>query len=364
MNANVRNLFRSPDVACEQDERCWNAILSRDPSADGTFYYSVASTGVYCRPSCGARRPLRRNVAFHATCADAEAAGFRPCKRCRPDVAASGGAHAEKVAAACRLIETAETLPDLSELAQQAGFSRFHFQRVFKEVTGLTPKAYATAHRSQRMRTALQGGETVTDALYGAGFQSSSSFYAGARGALGMAPRSFRAGGAGMNIRYAIADSSLGRVLAAATTEGVCAILLGDDDRSLRRELAERFVKADIAEDATGLGALLADVVAGIEVPTKAAALPLDIRGTAFQQLVWTALRDIAPGETATYSDIARRIGKPNAVRAVGAACGANPIAVAVPCHRVVGSDGKLTGYRWGVERKRALLARERKPND
>ncbi len=343
------------------DATRWQAVLDRDATSDGTFYYSVATTGVYCRPSCSARRPLRGNVRFHATCDDAEAAGFRACKRCRPRNDARGDARAKLIAAACRQIENADTAPDLEALAATAGLSRFHFQRLFKAVTGVTPKAYANACRNERARTALGNSVSVTDAAYAAGFQSSSRFYEGARHALGMAPQIFRAGGRGMSIRYAIARSSLGLVLSGTTDVGVCAIFLGDDEDALRGELAQRFPNAALSEAGDSLGPLLAEVVAGIEMPEKAAALPLDIRGTAFQHLVWSALRDIPLGETATYGDIARRIGKPSAVRAVGAACGANPVAVAVPCHRVVGGDGKLTGYRWGVERKRALLARERK---
>ncbi len=352
---------RKPETATLSEEDRWEAVIARDASADGTFYYSVESTGVYCRPSCGARRPLRRNVRFHATPADAEAAGFRPCKRCQPNSASTEQARAEMVAAACRLIESSENPPTLEVLARHAGMSSFHFHRLFKSVTGVTPKAYASAHRNARVRTALQTGTSVTEAAYAAGFNSSSRFYDGAQRALGMKPRAFRAGGPDMRIRYAITPCSLGLVLVGATDTGVCAIFLGDEEAALRRELAERFAHAELTEASGSFGKLLAEVVASIEMPAKAVALPLDIRGTAFQQRVWAALRDIPAGETASYGEIARRIGKPEAVRAVGAACGANPIAVAVPCHRVVGSGGKLTGYRWGVDRKRALLARERK---
>lgn len=343
------------------DEDRWQAVLARDASVDGTFVLGVKSTGIYCRPSCPARKPLRKNVSFYATCSAAEAAGFRPCKRCRPNVASDADGHAPKVAAACRLIETADAEPSLTELAACAGLSPHHFHRVFKAATGLTPKAYAVAHRSKRVREALKGDRSVTEAIYAAGFNSSGRFYEGAERALGMKPREFRSGGAGLRIRYATAQCSLGLVLAGATDSGVCAILLGDDEVALKRGLAERFPRAELIDGKRGFGKLLADVVSAIETPARAAALPLDIRGTAFQQRVWAALRDIPPGETATYAEIARRIGKPKAVRAVGAACGANPVAVAVPCHRVVGSDGKLTGYRWGVTRKRALLDRERK---
>lgn len=335
--------------------------MARDASADGTFVLGVKTTGIYCRPSCPARKPLRRNVSFYATCMDAEAAGFRACRRCKPNSSRQDDGHAEKIAAACRMIETTDPSPSLLELAKAAGLSPHHFHRVFKGVTGLTPKAFAVAHRGMRMRAALTGGRSVTEAIYEAGFNSSGRFYDGAERTLGMKPRAYRSGGAGMEILSAIAPCSLGLVLVAATESGICAIFLGDDEQTLGQELAARFPRAKISKGGAGLRKLLAEVVAGIETPAKAVKLPLDIRGTAFQQQVWDALRDIRPGETATYAEIAQRIGKPKAVRAVGAACGANPVAVVVPCHRVVGHDGRLTGYHWGVERKRKLLAREGK---
>lgn len=343
------------------DDARWTAVLARDASADGSFVLGVKTTGIYCRPSCPARKPLRQNVSFYASCAEAEAAGFRACKRCKPNEAGAGDSHADKIAAACRMIETADAAPSLDKLAARAGLSPHHFHRIFKATTGLTPKAYAVAHRNKRVREALKGGRSVTDAIYEAGFNSSGRFYDGAQRALGMKPGTYRAGGAGMQIRYAIAPCSLGLVIAAVTDAGVCAIFLGEDGTTLKQELAARFPNAERIEARKGLEKVLADVVASIDTPAKAPALPLDIRGTAFQQRVWAALQEIPAGETTTYAEIARRIGKPKAVRAVGAACGANPVAVAVPCHRVVGQDGKLTGYRWGVARKRALLERERK---
>jgi AraC family transcriptional regulator, regulatory protein of adaptative response / methylated-DNA-[protein]-cysteine methyltransferase len=351
---------RAAGGASREDAR-WHAVMSRDVSADGTFWYSVATTGVYCRPSCGARRPLRRNVRFHETWGEAEAAGYRACKRCKPHLSPSGQLHADKIAAACRQIETAETAPSLGDLARQVGLSPYHFHRLFKATTGVTPKAYATAHRDEKVRAELKNGASVTGAIYAAGFGSSARFYDTADRALGMKPRQYRSGGRDMQINYAVAPCSLGLVLAGATDKGVCAIFLGDDTAALVDDLRKRFPQASLVEGDAGFADLFAEVVAGIETPRKAAALPIDILGTAFQQQVWAALRDIALGETATYADIAKRIGKPNAVRAVGTACGANPIAVAIPCHRVVGSDGKLTGYRWGIGRKRALLDREQK---
>jgi AraC family transcriptional regulator of adaptative response/methylated-DNA-[protein]-cysteine methyltransferase len=348
-------------AASRSDDIRWAAVVARDKSFDGMFVTSVATTGIYCRPSCPARRPNRANVRFHATWADAEAAGFRPCKRCTPNAAPREEQHAAKVTDACRLIETAETPPKLEELAMSAGMSPYHFHRVFKAITGVTPKAYAVAHRQQRMRDALKGDKSVTEAIYEAGFNSSGRFYAGAEQTLGMTPRQFRAGGANAEIRYATARCSLGTVLVAASAKGVCSIMLGDDEDTLVRELEGRFAKARLLAGDRGFAALVAKVVAFIEAPHSGLQLPLDVQGTAFQHRVWMALRDIPAGKTASYAEIARRIGKPGAVRAVAGACAANPLAVAIPCHRVVKSDGGLSGYRWGVERKRALLDREAK---
>ena len=342
-------------------EARWQAVTSRDASADGTFVYAVKTTGVYCRPSCGARPPLRQNVRYFDTADDAEHAGFRACKRCKPKLLGESDLVAEKVAAACRQIETGEAAPTLAELARGAGMSPYHFHRLFKATTGVTPKAYADAHRSERVRAQLKNGASITKVVYDAGYGSSARFYDTAGHTLGMKPGQYRSGGRNLQIRYAVAPCSLGLVLAGATRKGLCAIFLGDDATSLHRDLRERFPNATLIEGDREFAKLLAKVAASIETPRKAASLPIDIIGTAFQQQVWAALRDIAPGETATYAQIAERIGKPKAVRAVGTACGANPIAVAVPCHRVVGSDGKLTGYRWGLDRKRALLDRERK---
>jgi len=342
------------------DEARWAAALARDGSCDGMFVMAVLTTGIYCRPSCPARKPLRKNVRFYATNAQAEAAGFRPCKRCRPQTVAQSDPNADRIIAACRRIEGDEVAPKLAELAAEAGMSTFHFHRVFKAATGVTPKAYAMAHRNRRLRDTLQEEATVTDAIYGSGFGSSGRFYEGARDALGMAPRTYRAGGHGMRIHYATAPCSLGEVLVAATDKGICAIFFGDTESTLAKELAQRFPHAELVGTDERLSAMLAQVVAHIEAPKSKIDLPLDVRGTAFQHQVWAALRELAPGEMATYGDIARRIGKPAAVRAVGAACGANPVAVVIPCHRVVGRDGKLTGYRWGVVRKRKLLDRER----
>jgi AraC family transcriptional regulator of adaptative response/methylated-DNA-[protein]-cysteine methyltransferase len=341
------------------DEDRWAATVSRDRAADGEFYYSVRTTGVYCRPSCGARLPRRENVRFHTTCAEAEQAGFRPCKRCRPNEAALADQHAAAVTKACRLIETAEDSPNLDALAEAAGMSRFHFHRIFKAATGLTPKAYAAARRAQRARDELPRRGTVTEAIFGAGFNSNGRFYAQSAEMLGMTPTDFRAGGAGATIRFAVGECSLGSILVAATEKGVCAILLGDDPAALVHNLQNRFQKARLVGGDKGFEQWVARVVGFVETPALGLDLPLDVRGTAFQQRVWQALRQIPAGSTASYTEIAKRIGTPKAVRAVAQACAANPIAVAIPCHRIVRHDGGLSGYRWGVERKRALLDRE-----
>jgi AraC family transcriptional regulator of adaptative response/methylated-DNA-[protein]-cysteine methyltransferase len=341
------------------DEERWDAVVRRDRFADGAFYFSVRTTGVYCRPSCGARLARRENVCFHATCAEAEQAGFRPCKRCAPDQAAPVNRQAIAIAAACRLIEEAPAPPGLDELATAAGMSRFHFHRVFRALTGVTPKGYADAHRARRVRNALGRTETVTDAIYGAGYNSSGRFYDTATDVLGMTPTAFRTGGAGTTIRFAVGQCWLGSILVAATERGVCAILLGEDAEALVQDLQDSFPKARLIGNDVAFEELIAKVVGFVEAPALGLDLPLDVRGTAFQQRVWQALRGIPAGSTATYAEIADRIGRPAAVRAVAQACASNPLAVAIPCHRVVRSDGALSGYRWGIERKRALLERE-----
>ena len=337
----------------------WAAVQARDVRADGSFFYSVKTTGVYCRPSCAARPARPENVAFHASAADAERAGFRPCKRCKPDQPSLAEQHAALVTAACRLIEQAETTPTLEQLARPTGLSPFHFHRVFKAVTGVTPKQYATAHRSRRVRNELERGASVTAAIFDAGYNASSRFYETANQVLGMTPSSYRAGGADSEIRFAIGECSLGAILVAQSERGVCAILLGDDPDALARDLQDRFPKARLIGGDHDYERLVAQVVGFIEAPAIGLDLPLDVRGTAFQQRVWRALREIPAGSTVSYGEIARRIGSPRATRAVAQACASNLLAVAIPCHRVVRNDGGLSGYRWGVQRKRALLERE-----
>ncbi len=342
------------------DEAKWQALLRRDKTADGQFFFSVATTGVYCRPSCGARQPRRENVAFHSTPVDAEAAGFRPCKRCKPTETPTWHERTKLVADACRFIEDAETAPPLADVAAHVGLSPYHFHRVFKEITGVTPKAYATSHRAKNVKGSLKESRTVTEAIYDAGYNTNSRFYENAQGILGMTPKEYRAGGAGKTIRYAIATCSLGFILVGATEKGVCTIQLGDDRTALEAALIGEFPGATLEEASTTLKAWVSTAIAMIEDgKAPPADLPLDIRGTAFQQKVWSALREIPAGETKSYKDVAEAIGAPEAVRAVARACASNRIAVAVPCHRVVRSDGGLSGYRWGVERKRALLEKE-----
>ncbi|HEU4850781.1 MAG TPA: bifunctional DNA-binding transcriptional regulator/O6-methylguanine-DNA methyltransferase Ada [Telluria sp.] len=343
----------------DTDDQRWDAVQRRDHSADGAFCYSVRTTGIYCRPSCPSRHALRKNVDFHASCAQAEAAGFRPCLRCRPDGPALGELHARAVEQACRLIDASEQEPSLDQLAEACGISRFHLHRIFKQHTGITPKAYAAARRAQKMQEELAAAPSVTDAIYAAGFNSSARFYAASNAVLGMEPTAWRAGGSGATIRFAVGESSLGSVLVAATAKGICAILIGDDPDQLARDLQDRFPKAELVGAEAGFELWVARVLEMVESPGLGLDLPLDVRGTAFQQRVWQALRAIPAGETVGYSKLAARLGAANMARAVAGACAANPVAIAIPCHRVVRNDGAISGYRWGVERKRALLERE-----
>lgn len=345
--------------AFRTDDERWAAVQARLREADGLFYYSVRTTGVYCRPSCPSRGARRANVAFHATRLDAESAGFRPCLRCKPDQPPLAERQAAAVAQACRLIDAALEEPDLETLAEACGMSRFHFHRVFKAHTGITPKAYAAARRAERLKQGLAKADSVTAAAYDAGFNSSGRFYAASPGVLGMTPARYRAGGGGERIHFAVAACSLGALLVASTDKGICSILLGDDPEALVRDLQDRFPKAELVGAEAGFEATVAQVVAFVEAPRIGLDLPLDLRGTAFQQRVWQALRAIPAGRTVGYAELATQLGMPQGARAVAGACAANPVAIAVPCHRVVRNDGSISGYRWGVERKRALLDRE-----
>jgi len=349
-------MIASPST--ENDPR-WARILARDASADGEFWYSVATTGVYCRPSCPSRHANPANVAIHDTLDEAQRTGFRPCKRCRPEDEDPNAARTAIVAAACRRIEANEETLPLDELARSSGLSAGRFHRLFKAVTGVTPRAYAAQCRAQRVRAALDRGDSVTRAFHDAGYGSSGRFYEISNEVLGMTPSQFRSGGASEQLRFALGACSLGMVLVASSPRGIASIMLGDDPEVLVRELQDRFPEAELIGDDPDYAAVVARVVGFVEAPKLGLDLPLDIRGTAFQQRVWQALRAIPAGETASYAEIAERIGAPTSTRAVAAACAANKIAVAIPCHRVVRSDGGLSGYRWGVERKRALLDQE-----
>ncbi len=341
------------------ESRRWQAVVNRDGNADGRFVYAVKTTGVYCRPSCGAKSPHRENVVFYATAAEAERAGFRACKRCRPRGASLHQHRATLVASLCREIERSETPPTLMTLAEKAGLSPGHLQRLFKKITGLSPKRYADAHRAGRLREALASNRSVTDAIFEAGFGSNSRFYEKTDQWLGMPARDYRSGGKGTRIRFAVGQCSMGAILVAASGKGVCAIFLGDDPDILLRDLQDRFPRAQLSAGGAGFEHWVAQVVGFVEAPRIGLDLPLDIRGTAFQQRVWEALQAVPAGQTLSYADLAARIGAPGSARAVARACAANPLAVAIPCHRVVRADGKLSGYRWGIERKRQLLDRE-----
>jgi AraC family transcriptional regulator of adaptative response/methylated-DNA-[protein]-cysteine methyltransferase len=353
------SIAKSSPLAYDTEDARWAAVQARDAAADGQFVYAVRTTGVYCQPSSAARPPKRKNVEFFDTADAAEAAGYRCSRRARDDQA-SAAQRAEMVARACRLIESSETPPALDDLASEVGMSPFHFHRLFKAEIGLTPKAYSSAYRARKLREELSSADaSITHAIYGAGFNSNSRFYEASAQLLGMRARDYRAGGAGAVIRFAVGQCSLGAILVAQSQRGICAILLGDDPDRLARDLQDQFPKAEIIGGDGEFEQLIAQVVGFIEAPSVGLHLPLDVQGTAFQERVWRALREIPPGATVSYTEIAERIGSPKSVRAVAQACAANYIAVAIPCHRVVRRDGDLAGYRWGVDRKRELLRRE-----
>jgi len=342
----------------QHENQRWQAVQQRDSESDGRFVYAVRTTGIFCRPSCPSRRPKRENVVFFADPESAVEAGFRPCRRCRPDQ--RGPSPAERaVARACRLIETSEELPSLDALAESVGLSPHHFHRTFKRLTGVTPRAWAAERRAARLRDNLVAAQSVTSAMYDAGYAASSRLYEESGQRLGMRPTEFRAGGPGQRIRFALAETSLGTLLVAATERGVCAIEFGDDPQALVTTLQDRFHQAELLGADPAFEETVARICAYVEQPAGSLDLPLDIRGTAFQHRVWAELRKIPAGQTFSYAEVARAIGSPGAHRAVAQACARNPVAVAVPCHRVVRTDGGLSGYRWGVARKAALIARE-----
>lgn len=342
------------------DTQRWEAVVGRNRAAAHHFYYAVKTTGIYCVAGCASRLPRRENVLFFESRLQAETAGFRPCKRCRPDDPAHADMGSRRVIDACRAIEAADSPIPLDDLAQRAGLSLSHFQRLFKERVGLTPKEYAHAVQDRRVRDALEKGRSVTRAIHDAGFGSASRFYARSVDALGMDARQYGKGGAGLTIRHAEARSFLGLILVGVTERGVCSIEFGTDRDALIQALRDRFPNASIEDGGEELGALVQEVVAFIDSPQQGFDVPLDIQGTAFQQRVWKELRDIPCGETRTYTEIAEALGAPRSVRAVATACAANLLAVVVPCHRVIRKSGALAGYRWGLELKKALLEREK----
>jgi AraC family transcriptional regulator, regulatory protein of adaptative response / methylated-DNA-[protein]-cysteine methyltransferase len=358
MTATLTTVSRPTEPTVANDPR-WARIVARDRTADGQFWYSIATTGVYCRPSCPSRAANPKNVQLHDTLPEAKATGFRPCKRCNPDGVPAEHDNTAIVARACRLIEQSEREPSLADLAKAAGRSASRFHRLFKSVTGLTPKAYASARRATKVRQSLARGNSVTETIYGSGFNSSGRFYEKAAGMLGMTPSRYRSGGCNEDIRFAVGETSLGAILVASSSKGVVSILLGNDPEKLIHDLQDRFPNARLIGADRGYENLIARVVGFIETPHVGLDLPLDVRGTAFQQRVWQALQQIQVGRTVSYADVACNIGAPKAVRAVARACAANHLAVAIPCHRVVRNDGSLSGYAWGVERKRKLLKRE-----
>jgi AraC family transcriptional regulator of adaptative response/methylated-DNA-[protein]-cysteine methyltransferase len=349
-----------PDTFATEDAR-WNAVVGKQADADGRFVYAVATTGIFCRPSCSSRQPARRNVSFYETVAEAEQAGYRACRKCGGQPKGANDPQLVAVRRACQEIEASdEQAPSLEALAAATGVSPHHLHRVFKKAMGITPRQYWDSIRLERLKQNLRSGEPVAPALYGAGYGSSSRLYEKSAGQLGMTPASYGRGGAGAVIAYATRASGMGLVLVGATAKGVCFVGLGDDDDALVADLASDFPKAERHRDDEGLGDMLDAVVAHLEGHEPNIQLPLDVQATAFQRQVWRALSDIPYGETRSYAQLAEAIGKPGAPRAVGRACGSNPVALLVPCHRAIGADGRLTGYRWGVDRKKALLDHEK----
>lgn len=341
-------------------DRLWQAVNARDSDFDHVFLYCVVTTGIYCRPSCPSRQPKRENVRYCANADEAEQAGFRACLRCNPRDTSGLSDQAKTVERLCRYIDNAEFMPTSRELAGVSGWSRFHMQRVFKRITGLTPRRYAAGRRGERVRDALSQEGTVTSAVYSAGYNNGARFYDEADQVLGMTAMAFKKGGTDTRIRFAVGECSLGSILVAQSERGICSIQLGDCPQALIEELQDRFSAADLVGGETEFEDIVAEVVGFIEQPLGTLDLPLDIRGTAFQRRVWTALQAVPPGQTVSYAEVAQMIGAPKSARAVAQACGANKLAVAIPCHRVIRSDGGLSGYRWGIERKQTLLKRER----
>ncbi|HUF04988.1 MAG TPA: bifunctional DNA-binding transcriptional regulator/O6-methylguanine-DNA methyltransferase Ada [Aridibacter sp.] len=336
----------------------WKAVAERDERFNGAFYYGVSSTGIYCKPSCSARTPKRENVSFFFDCDTAKRAGFRACKRCRPGTEKPDAA-TEAVVRACGVLEESSDI-SLGDLADEAGMSPAHFQKVFKEIIGVSPRKYGEAVRLENFKRGVKKGSEVIDAMYDAGFGSSSRLYENVSTKLGMTPAVYRRGGIGMKIEYAVADCELGKILVARTKKGICAVNFGDSVKGLVEGLTEEYPEAEISRDDGAVSKFLEAILENIKGSRKRLVLPLDLQATAFQLRVWEALREIPYGETVSYSDIAKKLGNPKAVRAVAGACAANRVALVIPCHRVVKSNGDTSGYRWGKKRKEKLLAKER----
>jgi AraC family transcriptional regulator, regulatory protein of adaptative response / methylated-DNA-[protein]-cysteine methyltransferase len=347
------------------DETLWRAVLKRDTRFDGEFFFAVRSTGIYCRPSCPARRPRREQVVFFRIPEAAEGAGFRSCRRCRPRSAAITDPQVEMIRRVCRYIEAnVEESPTLEELGAAAGVSAFHLQRVFKRIAGITPRKYAEALRLSQFKSSVKKGASVTQAMYDSGYSSSSRLYERAAHQLGMTPANYRLGGKGMRINYTIANCSLGRLLVAATEKGICAVRLGDSDAELESNFLREYPAAEVHRDDQTMSIRVDQILSHLEGRKPHLDLPLDVQATAFQRIVWDKLREIPYGETRSYGDIARAIRRPTATRAVARACATNPVALVIPCHRVVREDKSLGGYRWGIDRKRKLLERESRDKD
>jgi AraC family transcriptional regulator, regulatory protein of adaptative response / methylated-DNA-[protein]-cysteine methyltransferase len=342
-----------------QEDARWEGVLRKDATLDGQYFFAVKTTGIYCRPSCPSRTPKRANVVFYDTAQSARDAGFRACLRCAPDGLSKRQQQTQAILQACRIIEAQQERISLQDLAGKVGLSPHHFHRIFKDVTGVTPHDYFKARQISQIGESLKTTSSVTEAIYDAGFSSSGRFYENTNAMLGMTPKTYKAGGAGELIRSAVRQCALGLVLVAATDRGICTIEFGDDEQELTARLIKRFPHSTVLPSDAQFDAWLAKLLAHIHLPQSALDLPLDVRGTVFQQQVWKALQDIPPGQTVSYSDVAMRIGKPKAVRAVATACASNVLAVAIPCHRVVRSNGELSGYRWGIERKQSLLDTE-----
>lgn len=344
-----------------RNKRKWQAVVNREPLENVPFYYGVVTTGIYCRPGCSSRTPNRENVVFFESIHEAEQQGYRACRKCRPNLERGSEEREAVIVAACRRLEEARSQVTLAELADEAGLSPTYFHRLFKKLVGITPRQYYLKHRTERLQDKLANGALVGEAIFAAGFESLSGAYNKNDDRLAMVPKSYRKGGEGERIVYDSADCYLGKVLVAMTEKGICAVELGDSDRQLYDQLRQRFPKAEINRAEQRFQKVVEAVINNMDNPNEISNLPLDIQGTSFQQKVWQALRKIKPGETSSYSEIAEQIGKPAAVRAVAGACAANKIAVLIPCHRVLTKDKKISGYRWGTERKRQLLKKEQK---